>query len=53
MPAIVVAITAQTRIRMKFMWIPGSSDARPAVRMWMPFSSLISAKNSEPNQPIM
>jgi len=33
----VVKITATMRIRMKFMWIPGSSDARPAVRMWMPF----------------
>ena len=51
MPAIVVAITAQTRIRMKFMWMPGSSAALPATRMWIPFSSLIVAKNSEPNQP--
>jgi hypothetical protein len=53
MPAIVVKITAATRMRMKFMWMPGSSAARSATRMWRPFSSLIRAKNSEPNQPIV
>ena len=48
MPAIEVVITASTRMIRKLTWMPGTFDANPETRMWMPSPPPTFEKKPEP-----
>ena len=48
MPATAVVMTASTRMIRKLTWMPGTFEAKPETRMWMPLPSPTFEKKPEP-----